>query len=113
MHDFTKGLDESNWTLLPPHPSPLTPPTEGDLDGVDVSFASEESIVPYSMGTGQQPDGKEVGGIYREFSVNVIHVGIHMCAYMYVHVYYVFLHACTLYVFLHTMYMFMYNWESR
>lgn len=75
IHDFDRGLNESNWELLPPNAPPtVTLPQEGELSQVGVSFESEKSSVPLTIGSRNKPDG-EVGlidsspyHIFKQFS---------------------------------------------
>ena len=59
IHDFDRGLDETNWGLLPADSPPvISVPTEGDFSNVGLSLEPKKSIVPLTIGSNSKPDGE-------------------------------------------------------
>ena len=59
IHDFDRGLDETNWTLLPKDAPPIISfPSEGEFSKIGVSLDPEMSLVPLTVGSRNKPDGE-------------------------------------------------------
>ena len=59
IHDFDRGLAETNWGLLPQDSPPLISlPTEGEFSNVGLSLEPERSVVPLTIGSNSKPDGE-------------------------------------------------------
>lgn len=59
IHDFDRGLDETNWQLLPSDTPPILDiPSMGEFSQVGLSLEVEESIVPLTVGSINKPIGE-------------------------------------------------------
>ena len=59
IHDFDRGLDMDNWSLLPSDTPPvISLPLEGEFSEVGLSLESEHSLVPLTVGYGNKPEGE-------------------------------------------------------
>ena len=59
IHDFDGGVGGENWSLLnEDNPVVITLPTEGEFAEVGIIFSHETSLVPYTLGVKQKPEGE-------------------------------------------------------
>ncbi len=78
IHDFTKGLDESNWSLVTDGTPDIEEVKEGEFGEVGVSFSREESFVPHTIG----PKQKTLGEVS---CTRVAHTHTHSYAHTHMH----------------------------
>ena len=59
IHDFDRGLDQTNWGYLPTDSPPLISlPTEGEFSNLGLSLETDRSIVPLTVGSNSRPEGE-------------------------------------------------------